>query len=52
MQSYQIRRFSNVESDAISDTIATETKHCKVRLFSLIIAEIAELYQISKHLGN
>ena len=37
MQSYKIRRFSNVESDAISDTIATETKHCKVRLFSLII---------------
>ena len=37
MQSYKIRRFSNVKSDAISDTIATETKHCKVRSFSPII---------------
>lgn len=29
--------FSNVESDAISDTIDAETKHSKVRFFSLII---------------
>ena len=29
--------FSNVESDAISDTIAAETEHCKVRFFSVII---------------